>query len=51
MATEEESLFQKVISWILRHVRIRSRDLNEDEGVRSDAKPKPAVEVEVFWKF
>ena len=43
----------KIAKWLVKHVKIASRDLNKlERGEHDDnRKPKPAVEVNLKWDF
>ena len=43
----------EIAKWLVKHVKISSRDLNKlERGEHDDnRKPKPAMEVKLGWRF
>ena len=43
----------EIVKWLVKHVKISSRDLNKLERHEHDdsRKPKPAMEVKLKWGF
>ena len=43
----------EIAKWLVKHVKISSRDLNKlERGEHDDSrKPKPAMEVKLKWEF